>query len=58
MKVPHLKFRYALLVAEEKFALLFGNDRLQQNVAENMVLLNTQLRVQQEKDLNQLLFKL
>lgn len=58
MKVPHLKFRYALLVAEQKFALLFGYDRLQQNVAENMVLLNTQLRVQQEKELNQLLFKL
>ena len=46
------------MVAEQKFALLFGNERLQQNVAENMVLLSTQLQVQREKDLNQLLFKL
>lgn len=58
MRVPHLKFRYALLLAEQKFALLTGNERLQQNIAENMVMLNTQIQVQREKDINQLLFKL
>lgn len=58
MTVSQLKLRQLMLVAEQKIAVLFGNEKLYQSALENMVMLNTQMRVQQEKHLNDLLFKL
>ncbi len=58
MRVPQIRFRIALLMAEQKLALLLGNKCLQQSALENLVLLNTKMRVQREKDLNELLFKI
>jgi hypothetical protein len=58
MTVPQLKLRQLVLAAEQKIAVLLGNEKLYQTALENMVMLKTQMRVQQEKHINELLFKL
>jgi len=56
MKLTYRKLCAGVLTTKYKLAGLTGNVREQQNLLEELVLLHTQMRVEQEQDANKLLF--
>jgi hypothetical protein len=57
MKTTTQKLYLAMLVIEYRLAALSGNGRVSQNAIEKIVLLHTQMRVEKEHRINNVLFR-